>query len=139
MMKRNKTCVYAEINICWKAKKKEAGELDVGYINEQLNVSKGRVEIFSRKTKKKYMNRWVWSTKKYKTLYVEKVLEEVLERFGDRSDILQNIKKELNANIALEIVIEMKKNQIPALVIDEKIIKFVRDIGGYIDVDMYII
>lgn len=53
--------------------------------------------------------------------------------------ILQNIKKELNANIALEIVIEMKKNQIPALVIDEKIIKFVRDIGGYIDVDMYII
>lgn len=85
------------------------------------------------------MNRWVWSTKKYKTLYVEKVLEEVLERFGDRSDILQNIKKELNANIALEIVIEMKKNQIPALVIDEKIIKFVGDIGGYIDVDMYII
>lgn len=33
----------------------------------------------------------------------------------------------------------MKKNQIPALVIDEKIIKFVGDIGGYIDVDMYII
>ena len=81
----------------------------------------------------------MWNTKKYKTLYVEKVLEEVFERFGDRSDILQNIKKELNANITLEIVIEMKKNQIPALVIDEKIIKFVRDIGGYIDVDMYII
>lgn len=57
------------------------------------------------------MNRWVWNTKKYKTLYVEKVLEEVFERFGDRSDILQNIKKKLNANIALEIVIEMKKTK----------------------------
>lgn len=137
-MKRNKACIYAEINICWKTKKEEIGELDVEYINKRLNMSKERVEILSRKTKKNYMNRWVWSTKKYKTFYVEKVLEKIFEHFGDRSDILQNIKKELNASIALEIVIEMKKNQIPALVIDEKIIKFVKDIG-YIDVDMYIV
>lgn len=48
-----KTCVYAEIDICWKAKKRKAGELDVGYINDQLDISKEKVEIFSKENKEK--------------------------------------------------------------------------------------
>lgn len=137
-MKRKDVFIYAEIDICWETEKKEIGKQNVKYIDKQLNMPKKKVEKFSKKLKSKYVNRWVWSTKRYKTYYVEKVLEEIFENFGDKRGILQKIKKELDARIAIDIIIEMKKNQTPALVIDEKMIEFVKDIGGYIDVDMYI-
>lgn len=69
-------------------KEKERGESDAEYINRKLSISKEQVEVLSKITKKKCINRWVWSTRKYKTLYVEKVLKKVFNQFGNKSNIL---------------------------------------------------
>lgn len=131
--------IYAEINVCWATETREEGKQDIIYISSQLDEPKDVTQIFSKKIKGKYINRWVWSTRKYKTCYVEKVLEKVLEHFSEKRDILKNIKNNLGADIALEIIIEMNKGLTPALVINEETVEFVNAIGGYIDVDMYIV
>lgn len=120
-------------------KKREEGKQNAKCIDKQLKVSKEKSEKLSRKRKGKYINRWVWATRKYKTYDVDKVLKKVLDHFGNRSDILRDIKKELDAGISLEIVVEMNKNQTPAMIIDEKTIEFVKEIGGYIDIDIYVV
>lgn len=130
--------VYAEIDICWETEEKETGKQGVAYISRHLSEPEDVIQIFLRKIKGKYVNRWVWSTRKYKTCYVEKVLGKVLEHFSGKRDVLQTIKRDLDASITLEIVIEMNKRQVPALVINEEVVEFVNAIEGCIDVDMYI-
>lgn len=131
--------VYAEIDICWETEETETGKQGVAYISRQLSEPEDAIQIFSRKIKRKYVNRWVWSTRKYKTCYVEKVLGKVLEHFLGKRDVLHTIKRNLHASITLEIVIEMNKSQMPALVINEEVVELVNAIGGCIDVDMYIV
>ncbi len=67
------------------------------------------------------------------------MLDKVLVRFSDKVKVMQDIKRVINANISLEIVIEMNKKEVPSLVIDERVIDFMQKIGGYIDVDMYVV
>lgn len=139
LRKKPDITVYAEINICWETDRRKSVKEEVEFINSRLKEPGEEIEIFSRKIKGKKVNRWVWSTGKVKTYHVDKVLDKVLVRFSDKVKVMQDIKRAINANISLEIVIEMNKKEVPSLVIDERVIDFIQKIGGYIDVDMYVV
>lgn len=135
----NQATICAEFDICWERDTKAFEKEGIDYINSQLNATKENTKIYSKLIDEKIVYRWEWSTENIETYHVDEVLEKILVHFFDKIERIQDIKKELTASIVLEVVIEMKKNQSPSLVISEEIINFMSKVGGYIDIDMYII
>lgn len=81
---------------------------------------------------------WKYETEKLETLVVEEVLDPLLETFGSKVDIINNLKERLNLNVQIALVITMENGRTPGLVIWPEFSRFASSINAFIDIDMYV-
>ena len=81
---------------------------------------------------------WKYETETLETLVVEDVLDPLLENFGGKVDIINDLKERLNLNVQIALVITMENGRTPGLVIWPAFSRFASSINAFIDIDMYV-
>ena len=81
---------------------------------------------------------WGYESETLETLDVDDVLLPILTVFQDKTDLINRVKKELNLNVQIELVITMINGDTPGLVISPEFSKFASAINAFIDIDMYV-
>ncbi|PVY39069.1 DUF4279 domain-containing protein [Pontibacter virosus] len=84
---------------------------------------------------------WKWSTGKGKeSVFLEKLVEEVIDKFGDKVEIINKLKDKYQLTSVLEIVMYIDVNPVestPALGHELKTIEFLYRTQTVTDVDIY--
>lgn len=81
---------------------------------------------------------WQYESATLETLDVDDVLLPILTVFQDKTDSINHIKKELNLNVKIALVITMIDGYTPGLVISPEFSRFASAINAFIDIDMYV-
>ncbi|GHA62324.1 DUF4279 domain-containing protein [Pontibacter akesuensis] len=84
---------------------------------------------------------WMWSTGKGKeSIFLEKLVEEVIDKFGDKVEVINKLKYDYQLTSVLEIVMYIDVNteeSTPALGHNLKTIEFLYQTQTVTDVDIY--
>lgn len=81
---------------------------------------------------------WMYKTEKLETLVVEEVLDPIYDLFHPKVDTINQLKKQFDLDVQLELVIEMENGRTPGLVISPEFSRFASSINAFIDIDMYV-
>lgn len=81
---------------------------------------------------------WKYESEKLETLDPEDVLRPLLDLFKLKVDIINQLKEQLDLEVQIELVIEIKNGQTPSLVIYPELSDFAAAINALIDIDMYV-
>ncbi|MEK4629094.1 MAG: DUF4279 domain-containing protein [Solibacillus sp.] len=81
---------------------------------------------------------WKYKTAKLETLVVEEVLDPIYDIFHQKVDTINQLKKQFDLNVQLELVIIMENGNTPGLVISPEFSRFASSINALIDIDMYV-
>lgn len=87
---------------------------------------------------KRFYTCWKYETEKLETLVVEEVLDPLLELFSCKVDTINQLKKQLDLEVRIELVITMENGRTPSLVIPSEFSRFASSIHAIIDIDMYV-
>lgn len=98
-------------------------------VGDKLNINHSSVRSFTC---------WKYESKTLETLDVDDVLLPILYVFQSKTDTINQLKKELNLNVQIELVITMIDGYTPSLVISPEFSSFAAAIDAYIDIDMYV-
>ena len=81
---------------------------------------------------------WKYESKRLETLDADDVLLQILNVFESKTDIINQLKEELNLDVQIELVITMIDGYTPGLVILPEFSRFAAAINAFIDIDMYV-
>lgn len=81
---------------------------------------------------------WKYESETLETLEADDVLLPILNVFQPKTDTINQLKKELNLNVHIELVITMIDGYTPGIVISPEFSSFASDINAFIDIDMYV-
>ncbi|MFJ5771680.1 DUF4279 domain-containing protein [Psychrobacillus sp. NPDC093180] len=81
---------------------------------------------------------WHFEIETKETPNTDEVLRPLLEVFESKTDIINQLKEELNLNVHLELVIQIYNGFTPGLVIYPEFSRFAAEINAFLDVDMYV-
>ncbi|MBD8027201.1 DUF4279 domain-containing protein [Ureibacillus sp. Re31] len=98
-------------------------------VGDKVNINYSRVRSFTC---------WKYESETLETLDVDDVLLPILNVFQSKTVIINQLKKELNLDVRIELVIAMIDGYTPGLVISPEFSSFAAAIDAYIDIDMYV-
>lgn len=98
-------------------------------VGDKVNINYSRVRSFTC---------WKYESETLETLDVDDVLLPILNVFQSKTVIINQLKKELNLDVQIELVITMIDGYTPGLVISPEFSSFAAAIDAYIDIDMYV-
>lgn len=81
---------------------------------------------------------WKYESKRLETLEADDVLLPILNVFQSKTDIINQLKEELDLNAHIVLVITMIDGRTPGLVISPEFSRFASSINASIDIDMYV-
>lgn len=81
---------------------------------------------------------WKYQSETLETLDSEDVLRPILNVFQFKTDAINQVKKELNLNVQIYLVITMIDGYTPGLTIFPEFSKFAVAINAFIGIDMYV-
>lgn len=81
---------------------------------------------------------WKYESETLETLDSDDVLLPILNVFQSKTDTINQLKKELNLNVQIELVITMIDGYTPGLAISPEFSRFAAGINALIDIDMYV-
>ena len=81
---------------------------------------------------------WDFETEEMYTLYVSEPINEILDIFESKINLINEIKNDYDLTIKLFIVIVIEDNCSPAIIIDHRLVSFLHAISAEIDIDQYI-
>ena len=81
---------------------------------------------------------WKYQSETVETYDADDVLLPILNVFQSKTDTINQLKKDLNLNVQIELVITMIDGRTPGLVIYPEFSNFASAINAFIDIDMYI-
>lgn len=81
---------------------------------------------------------WKYASETLETLDVDDVLLPILNVFQFKTDTINQLKKELNLYVQIELVITIIDGHTPGLVISPEFSSFASAINAFIDIDMYV-
>lgn len=133
-----KTSLYAYISFTGK---EDVDDFSVEVVTEMLGVQPTRILRIGERindVRTRSFTSWQYESETLETLDVDDVLLPILNVFQDKTDSINRIKKELNLNVKVALVITMIDGFTPGLVIYPEFSKFAADINAFIDIDMYV-
>ncbi len=90
--------------------------------------------------KKLSFSSWEWRAEKIDNLFVNKLVEEVVNRLFEKIDLINELKKEFQLSSILEVVLYIDANEeisTPVIGHDLKTIEFLYKTNTETDVDIY--
>ena len=105
------------------------GDVSTGIINRQMP---GKNSFFKESF-------WEWRSEELETYVVDDLFELMFDLFNPKIDILKGIKNRYSLQTKLFITIHVEKEEIPGVSFHRKILNFLNELEGEIDIDMYII
>ena len=133
-----KTSLYAYISFTGKD---DVDDFPVEVVTEMLGVQPTTILRKGDRINDKH-TRWFTSRKyesgKIETLYTDDVLLPILNVFQSKVDSINQLKRELNLNVQIELVMTIFNGDAPGLGIPPEFSRFAADINALIDVDMYV-
>ena len=134
----DKTSLYAYISFTGKD---DVDDFPVEVVTEMLGVKPTRILRMGERindVRTRSFTSWQYESETLETLDVDDVLLPILNVFQEKTDSINRIKKELNLNVKVALVITMIDGFTPGLVIYPEFSKFASDINAFIDIDMYV-
>lgn len=134
----DKTSLYAYISFTGKD---DVDDFPVEVVTEMLGVKPTRILRMGERindVRTRSFTSWQYESETLETLDVDDVLLPILNVFEEKTDSINRIKKELNLNVKVALVITMIDGFTPGLVIYPEFSKFASDINAFIDIDMYV-
>lgn len=111
-------------------------------ITEKLSICPSKTWFKGDKISNREMFRqyscWMLNTGYIESLDVNEQIEEIILKLTDKQEILQEIKEEFDVAYRIDIVINIEKNEKPAIFLDTRIIDFTHSINTVIDFDLHI-
>lgn len=133
-----KTSLYAYISFTGKD---DVDDFPVEVVTEMLGVKPTRILRMGERindVRTRSFTSWQYESETLETLDVDDVLLPILNVFQEKTESINRIKKELNLNVKVALVITMIDGFTPGLVIYPEFSKFASDINAFIDIDMYV-
>lgn len=81
---------------------------------------------------------WSISTGYVETLYVSELFDELLNKLGNKKEIIVKLKRKYNLTCKFFIVINIEENIKPAIYLNKEIVEFAYFLEAEFDFDMYI-
>lgn len=134
----DKTSLYAYISFTGKD---DVDDFPVEVVTEMLGIKPTRILRMGERindVRTRSFTSWQYESETLETLDVDDVLLPILNVFEEKTDSINRIKKELNLNVKVALVITMIDGFTPGLVIYPEFSKFASDINAFIDIDMYV-
>ena len=134
----DKTSLYAYISFTGKD---DVDDFPVEVVTETLDVKPTKILRMGERIndlRTRTFTSWQYESDTLETLDVDDVLLPILNVFREKTDSINRIKKELNLNIKVALVITIIDGFTPGLVIYPEFSKFASDINAVIDIDMYV-
>ena len=112
-------------------------------VTERLGVQPTKTwkvgeKVHANKPLKRFYTCWIYKIDKLETLVVEDVLEPLYDLFNSKVDTINQLKKQLDLDVKIALVIEIENGRAPGLVISPEFSRFVSSINAFIDIDMYV-
>lgn len=82
---------------------------------------------------------WSISTGYLETLYLSEILDDFLDKFSNKEEILIELKEEFKLTFKFFIVINIVDDLKPAIYLDNRIIRFSNYLNAEFDFDLYIL
>lgn len=133
-----KTSLYAYISFTGKD---DVDDFPVEFVTEMLGVKPTRILRMGERindVRTRSFTSWQYESETLETLDVDDVLLPILNVFQEKTETINRIKKELNLNVKVALVITMIDGFTPGLAIYPEFSKFASDINAFIDIDMYV-
>lgn len=133
-----KTSLYAYISFTGKD---DVDDFPVEVVTEMLGVKPTRILRMGERindVRTRSFTSWQYESETLETLDVDDVLLPILNVFQEKTETINRIKKELNLNVKVALVITMIDGFTPGLAIYPEFSKFASDINAFIDIDMYV-
>ena len=133
-----KTSLYAYISFTGKD---DVDDFPVEVVTEMLGVQPTRILRMGERindVRTRSFTSWQYESETLETLDVDDVLLPILNVFQEKTETINRIKKELNLNVKVALVITMIDGFTPGLAIYPEFSKFASDINAFIDIDMYV-
>lgn len=134
----DKTSLYAYISFTGKD---DVDDFPVEVVTEMLGVKPTRILRMGERindVRTRSFTSWQYESETLETLDVDDVLLPILNVFQEKTGSINRIKKELNLNVKVALVITMIDGFTPGLVIYPEFSKFASAINAFIDIDMYV-
>ena len=134
----DKTSLYAYISFTGK---EDVDDFPVEVVTEMLGVKPTRILRMGERindVRTRSFTSWQYESETLETLDVDDVLLPILNVFQEKTETINRIKKELNLNVKVALVITMIDGFTPGLAIYPEFSKFASDINAFIDIDMYV-
>ncbi|MER2009398.1 MAG: DUF4279 domain-containing protein [Psychrobacillus sp.] len=134
----DKTSLYAYISFTGK---EDVDDFPVEVVTEMLDVKPTRILRMGERindVRTRSFTSWQYESETLESLDVDDVLLPILNVFQEKTDSINRIKKALNLNVKVALVITMIDGSTPGLVIYPEFSKFASDINAFIDIDMYV-
>ncbi|RCW31950.1 DUF4279 domain-containing protein [Marinilabilia salmonicolor] len=82
---------------------------------------------------------WEYSLGFIETLYFDEIANKLESIFRSKALFIKSYIEKHNLNSKIEVVVEIKKDQVPSLFLSNSFISFLNDLGAEIDFDLYIV
>jgi hypothetical protein len=138
----NKTSVMIEFVIV-------GDSFDIATVTNKLNItptkSHNKNEAIKKRLQKKLSPSgcektcWTFSTGYEDSLNVDRQLPKIVDLFKPKIPILKTIAKTYDLEFAVNVVIEVRNNDIPSIIFNHAFIDFIHKIGAEVDIDLYIL
>lgn len=133
-----KTTLYAYIRLVGN---EDVDDFPLEIVTNRLNVQPTKTLRMGDKINNfrvRSFTSWNYESETLETLDSEDVLRPILNVFKSKTDTINQLKKELNLNVQIYIVITMIDGYTPGLTIFPEFSKFAAAINAFIGIDMYV-
>ena len=131
-----RTAVMAEFSL-------EGVNLPPEVVTEKLGLEpttiwrKGDVSKLSRK--RYLVSRWQFGTGYMESLAVEDQLRKLIDVFGSKVETINQLSKEWEAEVFVNIAIEIEDKESPSVYLDRETIEFIHKSGAVVDIDIIVV
>lgn len=133
-----KTTLYAYIRF---SGNDDVDDFPLEVVTEQLGVQPTETWRMGDKINNSHVRSftcWKYKSETLETLDSDDVLLPILNVFQSKTDTINQLKKELNLKVHIELVITMIDGYTPSLTIIPEFSRFAASINAFIDIDMYV-
>lgn len=135
-----KTTLYAYISFIGS---EDVDDFPIEVISERLGIEPTETwrigdKVNTTNTRVRSFTCWKYGSETLETLDSQDVLRPILDAFNSKIDTINQLKRELNLHVHIEVVVTIIDGYTPGLVIYPEFSSFAAAIDAYIDIDMYV-
>lgn len=131
----DRTSIRVEFKIC-------SDNMDLSNVTKMMEINPTRSHLKGDPIERMYLIRkdtlWTIETSYKETYDLDDVLPQVFNLISDKADIIKSIKKMYDAEIIINIVVNIRDNEVPALYLHEDFLRFAGEIGARVGFPTYI-